>query len=219
MVDPHPNTIFSKYLNIGYTIQLVGPFPSWRFKFFVLLGTLLVGISKLLYLSGITFPNLELIIPTVVVVGSFSPPLHGKWGWTTRYFGVLALLPVFLTDLVVWGLRPIYFFTWTGFLFAWFLGLHNKLSPFERLGKLLGPTLITTAIAILLFDFWTGIVGWSLLHAPLWISFIGQVPFTLYHLCSLIFVPPLVGTAKLLVRVGIPVPAAVRAGRKVHLRT
>ncbi|MEM2672016.1 MAG: hypothetical protein QXF20_00265 [Candidatus Hadarchaeales archaeon] len=178
------------------------------------MGTLLVGISKLLYLSGITFPNLELIIPTVVVVGSFSPPLGGRWGWATRYFGVLALLPVFLTDLAVWGLRPIYFFTWTGFLFAWLLGLHNKLSPFERLVKLLGSTLITTAIAILLFDFWTGIVGWSLLHAPLWVSFMGQVPFTLYHLCSLVFVPPLVTMAKVLVRMKLPIPVTLRIKRK-----
>lgn len=190
-------------------------FPSGRFKLFVLLGALLVGISKLFYLHGITFPNLELIIPTLVVVGSFSPPLGGKWGWVTRYFGVVSLLTVFLTDLAVWGPRPIYLFTWTGFLFAWFLGLRNKFSPFESFRKLLGSTLITAAIAILLFDFWTGIVGWSLLHAPLWVSFIGQVPFTLYHLCSLVFVPPLVAMAKLLVRTGLPVPIASPIKRRV----
>ncbi len=195
-------------------------FPSGRFKLFVLFGALLVGMSKLLYLSGITLPNLELVIPTLVVVGSFSPPLkEGLWGWVTRYFGVVALLAVFLTDLAVWGPRPIYLFTWTGFLLAWSLGLRSRLSPFEKLGRLLGSSLVTTAIAILLFDFWTGIVGWSLLHAPLWVSFIGQVPFTLYHLCSLVFVPPLVGMARLLVRVGIPVPTAARAGRRSSLQT
>lgn len=174
-----------------------------------------MGMSKLLYLRGVTLPNLELIIPTLVVVGSFSPPLRGRWGWMTRYFGAVALLTVFLTDLAVWGLRPIYFFTWTGFLFAWFLGLRTKLSPFESFRRLLGSTLTTAAIAILLFDFWTGIVGWTLLHAPLWISFLGQVPFTLYHLCSLVFVPPLVAMAKLLVRVKISIPIAIQAGEGI----
>jgi hypothetical protein len=56
------------------------------------------------------------------------------------------------------------------------------------------------------------VVGWSLLHAPLWVAFLGQVPFTLRHLSSLLFVPPLVGAVKLLVRVRVPVGVAVRAG-------
>jgi len=189
-----------------------------RFRLLVLLGMVLVGLSKWLYLSGLLLPNLELVIPTLVVVGSFSPSLReeGGWGRVNRYFGVLALLAVFLTDLWVWGWRPIYLFTWSGFLFAWGLGLRSRLSPFSSFRSLLGSSLITTAVAILLFDFWTGIVGWSLLHAPLWVAFLGQVPFTLRHLSSLLFVPPLVGAVKLLVRVRVPVGVAVRAGRGIR---
>ncbi|MCQ8898324.1 MAG: hypothetical protein NQU48_02645 [Hadesarchaea archaeon] len=185
-----------------------------RFRLLVLLGMVLVGLSKWLYLSGLLLPNLELVIPTLVVVGSFAPSLgeEGGWGRVNRYFGVLALLAVFLTDLWVWGWRPIYLFTWSGFLLAWGLGLRSRLSPFSSFPSLLGSSLITTAAAILLFDLWTGVVGWSLLHAPLWVAFLGQVPFTLRHLSSLLFVPPLVGAVKLLVRVRVPVGVAVRAG-------
>jgi hypothetical protein len=190
---------------------------SGRFKIFVIIGVLLVGVSKLLYLSGLTFPNLELVIPTLVVVGSFSP-IAGRtkfWRRVTRYFGAIALVSVFLADLIVWGFRPIYLFTWSGFLFAWLIGMRNKLSMFDKFKTLLGSTILTTAIAILIFDFWTGVVGWSLIHAPFWISLIGQIPFTFYHLSSLVFVPPLVGLGKLIARVKVPVPSAVRVKKEV----
>lgn len=84
-----------------------------RFKIFVLLGIFLIGISKVLYLAGLTFPNLELVIPTLVVVGSFSLYCGGTkfWRGVTRYFGVIALISVFLIDSAIWGLRPIYLFT------------------------------------------------------------------------------------------------------------
>jgi hypothetical protein len=197
-----------------------------RFKIFVLLGISLIGISKLLYLAGVTFPNLELVIPTLVVIGSFS--LHcGEskfWRVVTRYFGVLALISVFLIDLAFWGFRVIYVFTWPGFIFCWLLGMRNKLSMFDKFKTLIGHTMLTGAIAILLFDFWTGIIGTSLsgwygpitTPTPWLVAFFGQIPFTFYHLCSLAFIPPLIGLGKLLVKVKVPVSVAVPAGAKIQ---
>ncbi len=196
---------------------------SKRFKIFVLLGILFIGIFTFYrYVVGIhLLPNFELIIPTLVVVGSFS--LHcgktGFWRAVNRYFGVMALISWFSMNLLLWGLRPIYIFTWSGFIFAWLLGMRNKLSMFDKFKKLLWRTTLTAAITILLFDFWTGIIGYPLVMGiPFWVAFLSQIPFTLYHLTSLIFVPPLVGLAKLMVKVKVPVSVAVAAGRQVRVR-
>jgi hypothetical protein len=188
-----------------------------RIKIFVILGAFLMAISKLLYLGGVTLPNFEIIIPVLVVTGSFSLPLGpSRFGrWMTRYFGVIALVSVFIIDLVFWGPRPIYLFTWSGFILCWFLGLQNKLSFFDKSKKLLGRTLLTAAIAIILFDVWTGLVGHTITTgASIWVAFLGQIPFTLYHLTSLIFIPPLVGLGKLLVKVKVPVAVAVKTSAK-----
>ena len=185
-----------------------------RFKIFVLIGILLISISKLLYLAGITFPNLELVIPTLVVIGSFSLYCGGTkfWQGMTRYFGIIALVSVFLIDVVVWGIRPIYVFTWSGFIICWLLGMRNKLSMFDKFKKLLWRTTLTAAIAIIAFDIYAGVFGWSLVHGTtLAAAFLAQIPFTFYHLCSLIFIPPLVGLGKLMVKVKVPVPVAVKA--------
>jgi hypothetical protein len=94
--------------------------------------------------------------------------------------------------------------------------MRNKLSMFDKFKKLLWRTTLTAAIAIILFDVWTGLVGSSLtMGGSLWIVFLGQIPFTLFHLASLVFVPPLVGLGKLLVRVKVPVPVATRVGAGV----
>lgn len=94
--------------------------------------------------------------------------------------------------------------------------MRNKLSMFDRFKKLLFRTTLTVAIAIILFDVWTGIIGTPLTGlVSFWAAFIGQIPFTLYHLCSLVFVPPLVGLGKLLVKVKVPVPVSVQAGVRV----
>ncbi|MDI6884413.1 MAG: hypothetical protein QMD00_04735 [Hadesarchaea archaeon] len=195
---------------------------SKRFKIFVLIAIFLVAISKPLYASGVTFPNFELIIPTLVVVGSFSLYLGPTkfWRGVNRYFGVLALVAVFLIDLIFWGPLAIYAFTWTGFILAWFLALRNKLSMFDKFKKLLWRTTLTAAIAIILFDVWTGLIGHPLTTgASLWVAFLGQIPFTMYHLASLVFVPPLVGLGKLMVKVKVPVSVAVAAGAGVRART
>lgn len=219
----NPRKISAAWFKITQKIwggRTPGEILSKRFKIFVLLGIFLIGISKLLYLAGITFPNLELVIPALVVIGSFSLYCGGTkfWRGLTRYFGAVALISIFLIDLGFWGFRTIYVFTWSGFIICWLLALRNKLSMFDRFKTLLWRTTLTAAVAILLFDVWTGIIGTPLTGlVPFWAAFIGQIPFTLYHLCSLIFVPPLVGLGKLLVRVKVkvPVPVPVRAGARV----
>ena len=194
-----------------------------RIKIFVLIGIVFIAISKLLYLRGLTpFPNFELIIPTLVVVGSFSLYCGPTrfWRGLTRYFGLIALLSVFIIDLAFWGFLPIYAFTWLGFIFCWLLGMRNKLSMFDKFKTLLGRTMLTAAVAIILFDVWTGLIGHTLTTGvPLWVAFLGQIPFTVYHLASLVFVPPLVGLGKMLARVKISVPVAVAARTGVHART
>jgi len=195
-----------------------------RIKIFVLIGIVFIAISKLLYLRGLMpFPNFELIVPTLVVIGSFSLYYGGtkSWRYLTRYFGIIALVSVFFIDLAFWGLQPIYVFTWSGFIICWLIGLQNKLSMFDRFKKLLYRATLTAAVAIIIFDVWTGLVGHVLTTGTsLWVAFLGQIPFTLYHLASLIFVPPLVGLGKLIVKVKVPVPVAVkvRAGVRADIK-
>jgi len=194
---------------------------SKRYKIFVLLGILFIALSIPLHLAGVTFPNFELIIPTLVVIGSFSLYCGPTKSWrvVTRYFGVIALASVFIIYLVVWGPHPIQAFTLSGFIIVWLLAMRNKLSMFDKFKKLLWRTTLTAAAAIIIFDIYTGIIGWSFLGgAGLLAAFLGQIPFTLYHLCSLIFIPPLVGLGKAMVKVKVPVPVAIAAESRVRVQ-
>lgn len=190
-----------------------------RIKLFILLGIVFIAISKLLYLRGLVpFPNFELIIVTLVVIGSFSLYTGGNkfWRGVTRYFGIIALVSVFLIDIGFWGLRKIYIFTWSGFIICWLLGMRNKLSMFDKFKKLLWRTTITAAIAILIFDIYTA-SGWALVSGTgLAAVFLNQIPFTLYHFCSLIFIPPLVWLGKTMVKVKVPIQVAVPVGGRVR---
>ena len=192
-----------------------------RIKIFVLIGIGLVVLNKLVLSRFGPLPNFEMIIPTLVVIGSFSLYCGRTkfWRGLTRYFGVVAVMSIFLIDLYFWGFHPIYAFTWSGFAICWFLGLRKKLSMFGRFKSLLYHAMLRVAIAILVFDIFTAFGWWMLTSSTLTLSalfavFLAQVPFTLYHLSSLIFVPPLVGLAKGLVKVPVQVPVAVgvRAG-------
>ncbi len=196
---------------------------SKRYKLFVFLGIFLIGMFAVYrYFIGIYFlPNFEWIIPVLVVTGSFSLYCGQSkfWRLVTRYFGALAVISAFIVWFIMFGILPIHAFVWSGFVFAWLLGTRNKLSLFDKFKTLVWRTTLTAAIAILLFDFWTGIIGFPLTTGvSLWVAFIGQIPFTLYHLTSLVFVPPLVGLAKLLVKVKVPVPVAVPVGGRVRVR-
>jgi hypothetical protein len=189
-----------------------------RFKLFVLLMILFIAMSTLIKQVGSTLPNFEIIIPILVVVGSFSLYCGSTkfWRYLTRYFGVVALISVYLIYLVYEGPHSIYIFTWSGFIIAWLLGMKNKLSMFDRFTKLLYRTVLTAAAAIILFDIYTAL-GWAAVTGTgIGAVFIGQIPFTLYHLASLIFIPPLVGLGKLMVRVKVPVRVTVAARSQVR---
>jgi hypothetical protein len=83
---------------------------------------------------------------------------------------------------------------------------------FDKFKTLLGRTILTAAISIIIFDIWTGLIGHTITTGTsLWAAFIGQIPFTFYHLASLIFIPPLVGLGKMLVKIKIAAPVAIRA--------
>ena len=196
-----------------------------RFKIFVLFAIGFIAVSKLLYLTGVMpFQNFELIIPTLVVIGSLSLYCgeSKSWRYLIKYFGIIALVSVFLIDLAFWGFNPIYAFTWSGFIIIWIVGMKNKLSTFDRFKKLLYRTTLTAAIAILIFDVWTAFGSWlgwgekSL--AGLAAVYLAQIPFTLYHMGSLLFVPPLLGLGKLMIKVKVPVSVAVRVGSGVKAK-
>jgi hypothetical protein len=160
--------------------------------------------------KGLSFlPNFEWILPTLIVLGSLFP----------FEFGILALVFVQVLWTLLYGPKPIQIFTCSGFALVWFLARKRYLSPFGSLRKLIGQSLLTSAAGILLYDFWTGVLGWSLLgQASLYTSLLGQIPFTIYHLSSLVFVPPLVTLAKLTVRTKIPIVVPVPARTKVRMR-
>ncbi|MBC7219174.1 MAG: hypothetical protein H5T49_03460 [Hadesarchaea archaeon] len=196
-----------------------------RFKIFVLVAVGLIAISKLLYLSGaVPIPNFELIIPTMVVIGSLSLYCGNSKSWNrlVRYFGIIALFSVYLADLAFWGPNPIYAFTWSGFIIVWLISMKNKLSTFDRFKKLLYKTTLTAAVGILLFDIWTAFgcwLGWGEKSiAGLIAIYLAQIPFTLYHLASLVFVPPLLGLGKLMMKVRVPVSVAVNVGSGVRTK-
>jgi hypothetical protein len=194
---------------------------SKRFRIFVLITIVLAGISKLLYLRGILPANVELIIPTLVVVGSLSLYCGPTkfWRRATRYFGFLVLVAVAITDLAFWGPSPIFVFTWSGFILCWLLAMRHKLSMFDRFKSLLWRTTLTAAAAIIIFDLYTGVLGWSLVTGTGLVTvFFSQIPFTIYHLCSLLFVPPLVGLAKAMVKVKVPVPVAIAVKSGVEIQ-
>ena len=196
-----------------------------RRRLWILAGIclLLAASSKLLYLRGFTLPNLELIIPVLVVTGStYLWRVDGRAERVGRAFGLLVLGGVLAVDLLCWGWHPIYLFTWSGFLLVWLLATGNRVSPFSGFWPLLGRTALTGAAAILLFDLWTGVVGSPLtcpsFYGPLtslhtWLTALAlQFPFTLYHLSSLLFFPPLVGLLRLSTRIRVEAPLAIRVG-------
>lgn len=195
-----------------------------RSKIFVLVGISLIAVSKVLYLVGVTIPNIEVITPTLVVIGAFSLYTGNdrNWSWISRYFGFLALGSVFAIDVVFWGFRTIYLFTWPAFLVCWVIGLKQEFSFFDKFSDLAVSATFIGAIAILFFDVFTAFGTWAVWRpttvSALYEVYIAQIPFTLYHLGSLIFIPPMVGLGKMMSRVKIRVPVASRASEGVKER-
>ena len=195
-----------------------------RFKLFVVFCAVLIAASKFLYASGLTIPNMELIIPALVVVGAFG--LHvgssERWNKATKYFGLLALLTVFVVDVSLWGFRRIYLFTWPSFILIWFLAKRKDLSFMDDFSDVAVDATLTTAILILVYDVITAFGTWvlwgSLSVGSLLGVFMGQIPFTLYHMSSLLFVPPLVALGKTMTKVRVRVASPVKTATRNRSR-
>lgn len=191
-----------------------------RFKLFIAIAIALIASSKLLYLAGVTIPNVELVIPVLVVVGAFSlyTGRSRNWSKLTRYFRILVLPILFAIDIIFWGFKEIYLFTWPGFAIAWYIGMKKDLNLMDKFKDVAIGATIAGAIAIIAFDVFTAVGTW-LLWRPLTLGalyavLIAQIPFTFYHLGSLIFIPPLAGLGKMMTRVRVKVPVATKASSK-----
>lgn len=195
-----------------------------RFRLFVVLCIIFVAVSKVLYLGGITLPNIELIIPTLVVVGAFAMHTGASERWSTvnEYFGIIALASVFVIDTVIWGLRPIYLFTWPAFIGIWYLAKRKDLSFMDKFSEVAFEATLTAAFLILLYDVTTAFGTWllwgSLSMGSLLGVYVAQIPFTLYHLGSLFFVPPLVALGKAVTRVKVRAAAPMKSGIKQRMK-
>jgi len=168
---------------------------------------LILVIFNKIVLSRWSLPNVELIIPVLVIFGCYS----NCWK-----FSMLTILSVAVLDILLWGFHPIYLFTWSGFAFCWYFWGRNAFDPFSSTRRILKRASISVLASILFFDLYTAIGCWLLWYpktlSGLVATYVAQVPFTLYHLLSLGFVPPLVLLGKKISRVPIAVPVAVRVG-------
>lgn len=198
---------------------------SKRFKLFMVISFSILIASKFLYFSGFTLPNLEMVIPVLVVIGAFTMHIGSDERWNNfgKYFGIVALSGVFLLDLIFSGIRPIYLFTWPSFIACWFFAKKKDLSFMDSFSETAIDSTLTAAFAILFYDIVTAFGVWLLWHqfslGSLLAVFLAQIPFTLYHLGSLFFVPPLVYLGKKMTKVKIrAVQAAKNPARQKVMR-
>lgn len=187
---------------------------SKRYRLFVVAGALLIALFAVYrFFAGMDFlPNTEWIIPVLVVTGSFSVYCGPSRAWraVTRYFGAIAVVSAFIVWFFTYGVLPIHAFCWSGFLLVWLFSLRVRTSVFDRFPRVLLRTTLAAAVAIIIYDVWTGLIGHTLVTGTsIWISLLGQIPFTLRHLTSLFFVPPLAGMGRLMLRVPVPVGAPI----------
>jgi hypothetical protein len=176
----------------------------------ILLVSLVVVMLGKLLLSGRLLPNFELVIPVIIVFGCFS----NSWK-----FPVIVLPAVAILDVLGWGFSPVYIFTWSGFIICWLFLSRRAFNPFSSTPRIIRSSLMATLKAILLFDVYTAFWCWPLWYprtlAGLLSAYFNQIPFTLYHLLSLVFVPPLAIVGKRIIRVPMEMKIPVSTSAKV----
>jgi len=117
-------------------------------------------------------PNVEPIMSTMM-------PFSKKWGWASGM--IFCLLAVFSYDLLtgtlgVWSLVT----AGTYALLGAAAGLYFK-NKTNKVSHYVGFAIVATII----YDAITGIgTGMLLFHQSFMVTFIGQIPFTLYHLAG-----------------------------------
>lgn len=131
-------------------------------------------------------PNFEFVTALTLTAAALLP---------RRFAWIVPVAIMFLSDMII-GNTNIYLFTWSGFLFTYFLGMFNKHEQFSftQLGRMTGLGLIS----VLFFYFWTnlGVVILSSMY-PLTLAGYGQslmmaLPFLKIQLWSALITVPMV---------------------------
>lgn len=125
-------------------------------------------------------PNVEPITSTIL-------PFSKKWGKISGFmFGVIAILSfdVVSGNIGIWTVITSLNYGLIGIIGAAYLKNHRNSAK---------NYIIFSIFATLLYDAITGIgMSTILFRQPLWISFVGQIPFTINHLLGNIFLSALV---------------------------
>ena len=167
-------------------------FDAGKFNQAIIL--IVLGVSIRIALSG--YANIEPVLAIAIIAGlvlgrfyAFLVPL------VTMAISDMAIYAFHLEGAFGWKIiLAISFFTWTGMLFAGFVGTWAKprlLFSMKGIGVFTGVAVWVTII----YDMWT-VVG-TILIIP-WASpekiLIAQVPFSIHHILSTLIFAPLFGT-------------------------
>lgn len=154
----------SLYKYLLFSILLPMKTPQNIIKYLVWL--LIVVVIRLLP----HFPNVEPIMATMM-------PFSKKWGWVSGM--IFCLIAILSFDLItgtlgVWSILTAGTYTLLGISAGiYFKNKENKIKYY----------LIFAIIGTIVYDAITGIGTWMIFfNQPFMTTFIGQIPFTLYHL-------------------------------------
>ncbi|MCK5024152.1 MAG: hypothetical protein KAR56_00880 [Thermoplasmata archaeon] len=166
---------------------------------------IVLGVSLRIALAG--YANIEPVLAIAIIAGLVL-------GGVFAFFIPLAIMV--LSDIAIYTFHlegtfgwkiilGISFFTWTGMMFAGYVGTKTKpklLFTIKGIGVFTGIAVIVTII----YDLWT-VVG-TILLIP-WASvgeiLIAQIPFSIYHILSTLIFVPLFGTGYYyLIEYGLP---------------
>ena len=166
---------------------------------------IVLGVSLRIALAG--YANIEPVLAIAIIAGL-------ALGGTYALFVPLTIMV--LSDVAIYAFHlegafgwkiilGISFFTWTGMMFAGYVGTRTKpklLFSFRGIGVFTGMAIVVTII----YDLWT-VVG-TILLIP-WASvekiLYAQIPFSIYHILSTLIFAPLFGAGHhYLVEYGMP---------------
>ena len=155
---------------------------------------IVLGVSLRLALVG--YANIEPVLAIAIIAGL---ALGGKYAFiiplTIMALSDFAIYTFHLEGAFGWKIiLGISFFTWTGMMFAGFVGTKTKpklLFTMKGIGVFTGMAVIVTII----YDLWT-VIGTILLipWANIEMILIAQIPFSIYHILSTLIFAPLFGT-------------------------
>ncbi len=155
---------------------------------------IVLGVSLRIALAG--YANIEPVLVIAIIAGL---------ALGSKYAFIVPLAIMALSDYAIYAFHlegafgwkiilGISFFTWTGMMFAGYVGTKTKpklLFTFKGIGVFTGMAVIVTII----YDLWT-VIGTILLipWASIEMILIAQIPFSIYHILSTLIFAPLFGT-------------------------